>query len=830
MMNSVKTVGRYELLDPIGYGGMAVVYLARQTDLNRLVALKELRLFQAPDDPGLAERFLREAHMAGKMSHPNLVTVHEYFEHEGTPYIAMEYLQRGSLRPWVGRMTTAQIAGVLEGVLAALDHAEGYGIVHRDLKPENLLVTDQGQVKVADFGIAKPPSTHTSPMLTATGTTVGTPTYMAPEQAMGHGLGPYTDLYSVGVMAYEFFVGRAPFDDTDTPVAIILRHVNEQIPSAHTVNPAVDRVLSEWIDRLLVKEPAERTPTAEQAWDELEEVVLRLLGSRWRREARLVPTTEQPVAAPLTPAPFTSTDVETPIPETTSDGFQSFAFGAAAPPPVDPQIASDAYAAGPLAPAAPGVVTPPPEPAPAPVQPVARAESAGRPTFETYAPAKPQFEERHDAAPVASPGPAPPLPVTPVPVTPAPGPMPPSTPSYGPSLGSIEPQVHVEARTVMPDALPLRPQPPASTASEPAFQLGRYAMLGGAGAVVAAVVVVAVVLAGGGGSSGETPPGTVARTNADLGLSVPTSWSQRAVPTIPGLQTRKAVTAARGSDSYVAAELVRGQADPSLLPAKLLAAQKGRPKPETMTLAGQPAYRYDALRGAGQQPLRVYALLTTEGVATVACGAAARDCDAIARTLKLTSAQALPAGPSTSYGATLKKTFTTLDGRIKTAKAKLAKAGTVAAQGVALQPLASAYETAGTLGGGGLNVVDARLNAKLESLFKDVAVAYGRLDTAAQSNDAAAAAAAQRTLRRLRARTNAAGAALARAGYETPPRLLVPKLSPPRRPAATPAPQPTQPVVPSPNVPSPQGKPQAAPPAPPPPPPPPPPSVGGSIG
>src|SRR4051794_35715229 len=330
MINPVKIVGRYELLDPIGYGGMAVVYLARQTDLDRLVALKELRLFQAPDDPGVAERFLREAHMAGEMSHPNIVTVHEYFEHEGTPYIAMEYLQRGSLRPWVGRMTVAQIAGVLEGVLAALDHAEGYGIVHRDLKPENLLVTDQGQIKVADFGIAKPPQTNTSPMLTATGTTVGTPTYMAPEQAMGRELGPYTDLYSVGVMAYEFFVGRAPFDDTDTPVAIILRHVNEEIPSARTVNPSVDRALSDWIDRLLIKDPAERTQTAEEAWEALEEVVLRLLGSRWRREARLVPTAEQPGVAPLTPAPLTSTDVETPVPETTSGGFQSFAWGARA--------------------------------------------------------------------------------------------------------------------------------------------------------------------------------------------------------------------------------------------------------------------------------------------------------------------------------------------------------------------------------------------------------------------------------------------------------------------------------------------------------------------
>ncbi|HEV7884280.1 MAG TPA: serine/threonine-protein kinase, partial [Solirubrobacteraceae bacterium] len=470
----MKIVGRYELLDPIGYGGMAVVYLARQRDLDRLVALKELRMFAAPDEPGLAERFLREAHMAGKMSHPNIVTVHEYFESEGTPYIAMEYLQRGSLRPWLGRMTIAQIAGVLEGVLAALDHAERGGIVHRDLKPENLLVTDQGQVKVADFGIAKPPRTNTSPLLTATGTTVGTPTYMAPEQAMGHELGPYTDLYSVGVMAYEFFVGRAPFDDTETPVAIILRHVNEQIPSAHTVNPEVDQALSEWIDRLLIKDPAERTQTAEEAWDALEEVVLRLVGSRWRREARLVPTAEQPVVSPLTPAPFTSTDVDTPVPEPTSDGFQSFAWGARPARTAEPPIAVDE--AAPVAPAGPAVVTPPPQPAspeppPEPLRPAARAEAsqpsvvAGGSAFQTFAPARQRPGQGDDPASSAGAAPVQPLPTptgppAPGPVqVPAPTPAPPAAASPAPAPASIAPQADVEARTVMPDAAP-PPLPP----------------------------------------------------------------------------------------------------------------------------------------------------------------------------------------------------------------------------------------------------------------------------------------------------------------------------------------------------------------------------------
>src|ERR687887_251183 len=150
----VRTVGRYEILREIGRGGMAAVYLARQIDLDRQVALKELGAFHAAD-PAFAERFLRESRVAGSLSHPNIVTVHDYFEHEGTPYISMEYIERGSLRPWVSRLSLPQMAGVLEGLLAGLTHAESRGIVHRDLKPENLMVTSQGAIKIADFGIAK---------------------------------------------------------------------------------------------------------------------------------------------------------------------------------------------------------------------------------------------------------------------------------------------------------------------------------------------------------------------------------------------------------------------------------------------------------------------------------------------------------------------------------------------------------------------------------------------------------------------------------------------------------------------------------------------------
>jgi len=251
----VRTVGRYEILREIGRGGMAAVYLARQMDLDRHVALKELGAFHAAD-PAFAERFLRESQVAGSLSHPNIVTVHEYFEHEGTPFIAMEYLPRGSLRPVMSELSLAQVAGVMEGLLAGLTHAASHGIVHRDLKPENLMITAEGRIKIADFGIAKALNqAATNRFLTATGTTVGTPAYMAPEQAMAKDIGPWTDLYSTGVMAYELLVGNVPYHETTTPMAILLRHVNDPVPRPRKVKPDLDVRLADWIESLLEKAP-----------------------------------------------------------------------------------------------------------------------------------------------------------------------------------------------------------------------------------------------------------------------------------------------------------------------------------------------------------------------------------------------------------------------------------------------------------------------------------------------------------------------------------------------------------------------------------------------
>jgi predicted Ser/Thr protein kinase len=282
----LRVVGRYELLREVGRGGTAVVYVARQRDLGRFVALKELAAFHAAK-PEVVERFLRESRVTSALNHPNVVTVHEYLEHEGTAFIAMEYFERGSLRPWVGRLDLPQIVGVLEGVLAGLGHAEAHGIVHRDLKPENVMVTSAGGIKITDFGIAKALQASRGRALTASGTTVGTPAYMAPEQALAAGIGPWTDLYAVGAMAYELLSGDVPFPEDESPLVTLLRHANEPVPALREVEPSTPQALSDWVAGMLAKKPADRPTRAVKAWDELEEAVIGVLGPRWRRDARL---------------------------------------------------------------------------------------------------------------------------------------------------------------------------------------------------------------------------------------------------------------------------------------------------------------------------------------------------------------------------------------------------------------------------------------------------------------------------------------------------------------------------------------------------------------
>lgn len=268
--------GRYELVRELAAGSVAVIHLARQTSLGRLVALKELLALTAAD----ARRFEREAALAASLVHPSIVGVLDRFTHDGQRFFAMDYAPQGSLRAHAHARTLPQVAGMLESVLAGLEFAAQRGIVHRDLKPENLLVGADGRVRIADFGIARS-CAEPGPRLTLAGTTLGTPHYMSPEQALGRDAGPASDLYSLGVIAYELLAGHSPYPVDGPALAMLNRHLTLQPAPL----PHMDAALATWVLRMLAKAPEDRPASARAAWDELEPVVARLHGPCWRREA-----------------------------------------------------------------------------------------------------------------------------------------------------------------------------------------------------------------------------------------------------------------------------------------------------------------------------------------------------------------------------------------------------------------------------------------------------------------------------------------------------------------------------------------------------------------
>jgi serine/threonine protein kinase len=282
----MRQIGQYEVEHEIGRGGMAVVYLARQLGLDRAVALKELAGLHATD-PTATSRFVREARLAGSLNHRNIVTVYEYLEHGGVPYIAMEFLPSGSLRPLVGALSLVQTLGVLDGILAGLAHACEHGIVHRDLKPENVMRSDDGSVKIADFGIAKAQDDVANANLTPAGEFVGAPAYVSPEQVLGAEATAASDLYAVGVIAYELLTGEAPFAGTRGASAILIRKVNERPPSLRARRQDLDRGLAEWVDRLLERDPAKRPSEPQKVRRSLEEIADRVLGPHWQRDSPL---------------------------------------------------------------------------------------------------------------------------------------------------------------------------------------------------------------------------------------------------------------------------------------------------------------------------------------------------------------------------------------------------------------------------------------------------------------------------------------------------------------------------------------------------------------
>jgi eukaryotic-like serine/threonine-protein kinase len=263
---------RYRIVRPLGSGGMAEVYLAHDDVLDRDVALKVMSGRYADDDE-FVERFRREAQSAAALSHPNIVSIYDRGEDEnGTYYIAMEYLPGGTLKDRIlkrGALPPKTAAAVTLQIAEALSVAHRAGVVHRDIKPHNVLITASGDVKVADFGIAR---AATSSTMTRTGSILGTAHYISPEQAMGEPVGPQSDLYSLGIVLYEMLTGELPYD-AETPIGIAMKHVNGPLLPPRAINPEVPRGINSITCRLLSKQPGERYADAEELVEDLERVM-----------------------------------------------------------------------------------------------------------------------------------------------------------------------------------------------------------------------------------------------------------------------------------------------------------------------------------------------------------------------------------------------------------------------------------------------------------------------------------------------------------------------------------------------------------------------------
>ena len=261
--------GRYEILEAIGFGGMAVVYKARCHRLNRLVAIKILK-DELSKDEEFRNRFHAESQAVAKLNHPNIMSVHDVSTHEGTDYIVMELIDGITLKQYMEKKGTLNWKETLHfamQIAKALEHAHSQGIVHRDIKPHNVMVLKNGSAKVTDFGIARLMSQSN----TLTKEALGSVHYISPEQAKGGRVDNRSDLYSLGVVMYEMMTGRAPYDG-DSPVAVAIQHINGGATMPSVLNPNIPGGLEQIIMKCMATDPSQRYNSATALLYDLEEL------------------------------------------------------------------------------------------------------------------------------------------------------------------------------------------------------------------------------------------------------------------------------------------------------------------------------------------------------------------------------------------------------------------------------------------------------------------------------------------------------------------------------------------------------------------------------
>ena len=280
-----KNIGRYHVIEQLGQGGMAVVYTAFDTRLERDVAIKVIRTGMVQPDllHQLLRRFEREAKSLAKMEHRAIVNIFDYGEFEGAPYLVMEYLPGGTLKEWGRRpMSYQKAARTLLPIGRALDYAHQQGIIHRDVKPSNILITRAGEPLLSDFGIAKVLEGEHTTQITSTGTGIGTPEYMAPEQWRNE-IVPQTDIYALGIVFYEMVTGRKPYV-ADTPAAVAIMQATEPLPRPKDLAPGLPDMVENVLFKALAKQPEDRYATMGDFVAVLEKLAEAPMGESFKSE------------------------------------------------------------------------------------------------------------------------------------------------------------------------------------------------------------------------------------------------------------------------------------------------------------------------------------------------------------------------------------------------------------------------------------------------------------------------------------------------------------------------------------------------------------------
>jgi len=258
-------IGRYEILQVLGRGSMGLVYKALDPKINRLLAIKTIRFSDEFDEDviqEIKERFFREAEIAGQLSHPSIVTIHDMGEDQDLTFMAMEYLEGENLEKFISKKSLLSLRKVLyvaASVADALEFAHRADVIHRDIKPANIMLLKTGGVKVTDFGIAKAISSSR----TRTGVILGTPNYMSPEQIMGQKIDPRSDLFSLGVVFYQLLSGELPFQG-DNLSSLLYQITQVKHPALRSFNPRIPVACEQIIDKALAKNLDERFLTAGQ--------------------------------------------------------------------------------------------------------------------------------------------------------------------------------------------------------------------------------------------------------------------------------------------------------------------------------------------------------------------------------------------------------------------------------------------------------------------------------------------------------------------------------------------------------------------------------------